>query len=295
MVKEITILSGKGGTGKTTVTAALASLAGSAVLCDSDVDAPDLHLVLRPEIREEHIFQGAWVPMIDESTCSNCGICIDHCRFNAIHRENGNIPFINTYQCEGCRLCERICPEKAISSRRSRENRWFLSDTRYGAMVHASMRPGEENSGKLVTEVRKKARELALETGKRFIITDGPPGIGCPVIASLTGTSAVLMVTEPTLSGASDLSRLTKLVKESGIPMYAVINKCNINPEVAIQIEDYLERESIPLLAKIPFSLEITKAMIEGKTIIEHHSNVPLKEYFQSIWNTLKFINHETN
>ncbi|MFP4058931.1 MAG: ATP-binding protein [Bacteroidales bacterium] len=287
-MKEITVLSGKGGTGKTSIMAAISCMADRAVFCDADVDASDLHLIFHPEIIEEHVFLGAWIPALDENTCNNCGICIDHCRFDAIHQFNGNKPVINTFQCEGCRLCERVCPEKAISSARSIANRWFVSSTRFGTMVHARMGPGEENSGKLVTEVRKKARQLALDDDVPYIITDGPPGIGCPVIASLTGTRSVLLITEPTLSGMQDVSRLVQLVNDFDIPMYGVINKYDINPEISGKIENLFHEKSIPLIGKIPYTNEMIDAMVAGKTINEYQPGSPLVKTIQNIWEVLK-------
>ena len=187
-MQEITILSGKGGAGKTSVAAAIASLAKNAVFCDNDVDAADLHLIFHPKIIEEHDFSSGIKAVIDPEKCSVCGLCMEHCRFSAIHPNNNGIPEVNPFQCEGCRLCERICPEEAIKSVQYNKNKWFISETRFGPFVHARMGAGEENSGRLVTEIRKKAREIATETVADFIINDGPPGIGCPVIASVTGT-----------------------------------------------------------------------------------------------------------
>ncbi len=256
-MKEITILSGKGGTGKTSITAAIASVAENTVFCDNDVDAADLHLILHPDVREEHIFSSAWIVSIDEDTCDNCGICKDNCRFDAIHyNENGTLE-INPFQCEGCRLCERLCPATAISSARSRNNYWYVSDTRLGTLVHAKMGPGEENSGKLVTLVRQRAKEIALDTKAKYVINDGPPGIGCAAISSITGTSAVLLVIEPSKSGLHDIERLIELIDSFKIPAYALINKYTINHDITQQIEHYLKNMKIPLLAKIQFDKQM--------------------------------------
>ncbi len=203
-MKEITVISGKGGTGKTTITAALATAGKNMVLCDGDVDAADLHLVLEPQIKESHVFEGSWVAHIDNELCAHCGICSEYCRFEAISVNDSMQRKIDPFKCEGCRLCERICPSKAITSTRSSNNTWFVSDTRSGILVHARMGPGEENSGKLVSKVREKARELATQNNANFILTDGPPGTGCPVIASITGTDAVLVVIEPSQSSLHD-------------------------------------------------------------------------------------------
>ena len=287
-MKEITILSGKGGTGKTTITAAIASLAKDAVFCDNDVDAADLHLIMNPTIREEHVFSGGWTVSIDENVCTDCGICTEHCRFDAIHRNSNDKLEINPFKCEGCRLCERICPVQAISSERSSNNSWFVSDTRFGTLVHAKMGPGEENSGKLVSEVRKRARELAKETNASYVINDGPPGIGCAAISSLTGTGMVLMVIEPTVSGLHDSKRLVELIDIFSIPTYALINKYDIHPSFSEEIELFLKEKSIPLLGKIPFDKRMVQAMVEEKTIVEFDDKLEISSIIKEVWNSLE-------
>ncbi len=232
-MQELTILSGKGGTGKTSITAALASLALNAVICDSDVDAADLHLILQPKILQKEVFEGNYIAEINPELCHNCGICMEECRFDAIHLNQQDEYYINPLQCEGCRLCERLCPENAIKSIKSRNNFWMISDTRYGKMVHAHMGAGEENSGKLVTQVRKLARDIAKAENNDLIINDGPPGIGCPVISSLSGTQMVLLVIEPSKSGLHDIKRLIQLVSDFKIPMKAIINKYDIQLEIS--------------------------------------------------------------
>lgn len=269
-MKEITIISGKGGTGKTTITAALAFMVKELVLCDADVDAADLHLILKPDIRENHIFEGAWLAHIDQNKCTSCGICTEYCRFDAIERGDRGPRRINPYTCEGCRLCERICPSKAITSERSTRNSWFVSLTRAGIMTHASMGPGEENTGKLVTQVRNRAREIAKDTGARFILTDGPPGTGCAAISSITGTDVVLLVMESSRSSLHDARRLIELVRQFEIPLYAIINKSDMNTETTAEIEAFLTAQSIPLLAKVPFDEEIVRAMLAGLSIPEY-------------------------
>jgi len=285
-MKEITVLSGKGGTGKTSITAALASLSKNTIFCDNDVDAADLHLILHPEIQEKHIFKGAWVATINEDLCENCGICFNHCRFDAIHIINKQHN-INPFQCEGCRLCERVCPNNAITSERSENNYWYVSNTRFGKMVHASMGPGEENSGKLVTEIRKKAREIANETNAKFILNDGPPGIGCSAISSITGTNSILLVIEPSQSGLHDITRLIQLVNKFNIPMSAIINKCDINEDITQQIELFLKQHRINLLAKIPFDKEIINAMINEKSIIEYAPESNTSILLKDVWEKL--------
>lgn len=287
-MKEITILSGKGGTGKTSITAAIASVAENAIFCDNDVDAADLHLILQPKIKEKHTFFSAWIASIDEDKCNNCGVCKTICRFDAIHyKTNGDLE-INPFQCEGCRLCERICPVQAISSERSSNNFWYVSDTRMGALVHAKMGPGEENSGKLVTQVRKRAKEIALETNAQFVINDGPPGIGCAAISSITGTNAILLVIEPTISGLHDVKRLVELINLFKIPVFALINKYDISLKITEEIERYLINQDIPLLAKMPFDKKMVEAMIAGKSIVEFSPDSNLSEQIKNIWKTIK-------
>jgi MinD superfamily P-loop ATPase len=285
---EITILSGKGGTGKTSITAALASLSVNTVFCDNDVDAADLHLLLHPVIKEQNTFQSAWKASINSDKCTNCRICINHCRFDAIHLINGGGLKINPFQCEGCRLCERVCPENAITSERSSNNYWYVSDTRFGTFVHAKMGPGEENSGKLVSQVRKRAKEIALETNKSFLLSDGPPGIGCAAISSITGTNVVLIVIEPSKSGLHDAMRLVELIDSFHIKTFAVINKYDINLEIVLKIEEYLQSKNILLLAKIPFDKKMVEAMIVGKTIIEYSPDSDISIKMNEIWNMLK-------
>ena len=289
-MKEITILSGKGGTGKTSITAAIASLQPGAVICDCDVDAADLHLVLHPSVEESHVFEGSWVASIDPEQCTGCGICQEYCRFDAISSIGTGKMAINPFRCEGCRLCERICPSGAITSRRSTNNTWQVSTTRFGPMVHASMAPGEENSGKLVTVVRRKARELAEAAQTRYIINDGPPGIGCPVIASLTGADAVLLVIEPSLSGLHDARRVVALAGNFHLPVFALVNKHDINPEVTGQILEYLEENNIPLLGMIPYEEAFVDALIQCRTIVEHDPGSELSRSIRSAWREMEKV-----
>lgn len=286
-MQEITVLSGKGGTGKTSITAALASVAHDIVLCDNDVDAADLHLLLQPRTREENIFLSAWQAVINQDLCTGCAVCADYCRFEAIHRNAQDKLEINPFQCEGCKLCEKVCPEGAINSFQNDNNRWYTSDTRVGTLVHARMGPGEENSGKLVTEVRKQAMDCAIKEGKSYILNDGPPGIGCTVISSLTGTNAVLLVMEPTKSGLHDASRLVELIRTFGMPCYALINKSDLNIEMSQEIENYLSDQQIPLLAKLAFDETMLDAMSAGKTIVEYAPQSIISEQIRSVWAAL--------
>lgn len=287
-MKEITILSGKGGAGKTSVAAALASLATNSVFCDCDVDAADLHLILTPEIVEENEFDSGSLAVINSERCTNCGLCEANCRFGAIQKNGNGIPEVNPFQCEGCRLCERICPANAISIVKNTNNRWFVSDTRFGPMVHARMGAGEENSGRLVTEIRKKAREIALNQNAGFIISDGPPGIGCPVIASLSGTDLVLMVIEPSLSGLHDAKRMHELVRSFQLPVFAIINKFDINKTITRKTENFLSENNIPLLGKIPFDTDLVESMIHAKTIIEFATHNIVSNELKQIWQKMQ-------
>ena len=286
-MKEITIVSGKGGTGKTTVTSALATLGDQLVICDSDVDAADLHLILKPKILESHVFEGAWVAYLDPDVCTNCGICSEYCRFDAISVNGEGRLRIDPFKCEGCRLCERICPVEAIHSEKSTNNFWYISETRAGTMTHARMGPGEENSGKLVSQVRSKAREIARDEGAKILLTDGPPGTGCAAISSITGTDAVLLVIESSMSSLHDSERLVELVGKFQIPLYAVMNKYDIHPGVSSEIEAFLERNSIPLLGRIPFDETVVSAMVAGKSLPEFAPDSPLTGIFRALWNQL--------
>ncbi|MBN2635339.1 MAG: ATP-binding protein [Prolixibacteraceae bacterium] len=286
-MKEITLLSGKGGTGKTSIAAALASVVKNAVFCDNDVDAADLHLIFNPEIKESYTFSSGNKAVINTEKCTNCGLCINYCRFDAIDINSSGQMAVNHFQCEGCRLCERVCPADAITIIENNNNYWYVSETRFGTLVHAKMGPGEENSGKLVTEVRRKTREIATKINANFILNDGPPGIGCSTIASVTGTDLVLLVIEPTLSGLHDAARLVELAESFKIPIQAVINKFDINPEITRKVEKYLIDKSIPLVGKLAFEPKMVESMVAEKTIVEFAPNENISKEFFSIWDKI--------
>lgn len=286
-MKEITIISGKGGTGKTTISAALATIGDQMVLCDGDVDAADLHLILKPKILESYVFEGAWVASIDQDLCEDCGICTEYCRFDAITIENSGKRSIDPFKCEGCRLCERICPSEAIHSEKSTNNMWYVSQTRAGLMTHAAMGPGEENSGKLVSQVRKKAREIARQNGASVLLTDGPPGTGCAAISSITGADAVLLVIESSMSSLHDAQRMAELVRQFKIPIFALINKYDIHMEVSKEIEKFLFIQQIPLLGKIPFDESVVHAMIAGKSVTEYLPDSEISRIIRNAWTHL--------
>ena len=283
-MKEITVVSGKGGTGKTSVTAALADTKRELVLCDADVDAPDLHLLLDPKIAESHVFEGNWIASIDPEQCSACGLCMEYCRFDAIQTHGSEIPVIDPFKCEGCRLCERICPTKAISSERSKNNYWYVSGTRHGTMVHARMGPGEENSGKLVTRVRQKAKELAKLEKVAFVLTDGPPGTGCPAIAAVTGTDLVLLVIEPSRSSLHDAGRVADLLGQMNIEAVAIINKYDLHAPLTGEIEQFLKNKAITLVGKVPFDEQVVEAMVQAKSVTEFAPQSEASVALEGIW-----------
>ncbi len=264
-MKQIVVISGKGGTGKTTLMGAFAELAKNKIIVDCDVDAPDLHLILNPKIKETHEFKGSKEAILDESKCIKCGKCEENCRFEAIKNFK-----INPFKCEGCGACAIVCPVNAITLSEKIAGYWFVSDIRLGPMVHAQLGIAEENSGKLVTAVKEKARTLAENNKKDWIIIDGPPGLGCPVIASINGADLALIVTEPTMSGIHDMKRVLKVTNHFGVTAVVCINKYDINPEISEQIEKYCDENNIDVAGKISFDPIVTKAMVNGKSIIEY-------------------------
>ena len=282
-MKQIVVISGKGGTGKTVLTASFAALAKNKVMADCDVDAADLHLLLKPSLKECHEFKSGATAVINKELCTECGRCVAVCRFDAISEDY----VVDPVSCEGCAFCCYACPAKAIKMEENTSGEWFISDTRFGPMVHAKLGIAEENSGKLVTLVRQKAKEIAKKEGLDWVIVDGSPGIGCPVIASISGVDFALVVTEPTLSGLHDADRVIKVVKHFGVPAKLVINKHDLNAEIMKKIEDYCGKNDIPLIGKIPFDESVVKAVVEGKTIIEYVDG-KAKEEIVKIWNTFQ-------
>ena len=285
-MKSITVISGKGGTGKTILTASFAALAESKVMADGDVDAADLHLILKPEIQREEVFEGGRPALIDPAKCVKCGKCINVCRFDAISDDF----VVDPISCEGCALCYHICPVNAIKMNPSLAGRWYISNTRHGPMVHAKLGIAEENSGKLVALVRQQARLIAERDNLEYIIVDGPPGIGCPVISSITGTDLVVVVTEPTISGLHDLERVVGLATHFGIRSLVCVNKYDLNIQFTDQIETYCESVGSTFLGRIPFDTVVTEAMVNGKSVVEYTENGDVSEEIKRIWTQVDAI-----
>jgi len=287
-MKEMIVISGKGGTGKTSVVAAFASLAGNMMLCDADVDAADLHLIMAPEVQERQAFQSGNTAVINKDQCTECGLCRELCRWDAVSETFE----IDSIACEGCGVCVYFCPEEAIDFPVDTCGEWFISDTRFGPMVHARLGIAEENSGKLVTLVRKEAKKLAEAKNLDLILTDGPPGVGCPVIASIGGADAVLIVTEPSVSGVHDMERVVRLAEHFRVPAMVCINKFDINTEMSMEIERFCQNKGLAFLGRIPFDPIFTKAMVQGQTIYEYNSDsnagLAVRQIWEEIGNSLR-------
>ena len=277
-MKEIVVLSGKGGTGKTSIVASLAALAQSKVLADCDVDAADLYLLLSPVVKEEKEFWSGQVAVIDEEKCTECGLCQELCRFEAIKDFE-----VDPMSCEGCGFCYQVCPVDAIAMEDSMAGHWFISESKYGYLCHARLGIAQENSGKLVALVRQNARLIAEKRNLGYIITDGPPGIGCPVISSLSGASLALLVTEPTLSGIHDLERVIGVCRHFGVPVLVCVNKYDLNEENTYQIESYCANEGIEVAAKIPFDNIMTEAIVQGLPVVEYSDN-KVTQQIKELW-----------
>ncbi len=286
-LREIVVLSGKGGTGKTSITASFATLADTTVVVDCDVDAADLHLVLQPEAQKTHDFVGGKTAKIDPDKCARCGKCAEICRFGAILAEDcGGVYRVDPTACEGCAVCSVFCPSGAITMENSLDGHWFVSQTRVGPMVHARLHAGGENSGKLVALIRKEARDIAESSGAGVILTDGPPGIGCPVIASLAGASQVVVVTEPTVSGIHDLQRVISLTEHFKVPASVIVNKSDINTDKADQIDRFAAMRSFPVLGRIPYDPVVTAAQLAGKSVTEYSDGL-VSCKLREIWDEL--------
>lgn len=265
---EIAIISGKGGTGKSSISAAFANMQKNIVLADCDVDAANLYLIFHPTHNKETVFVSAFKALINKDVCSNCGLCVEYCRFDAIDCIDNEIQ-INDTSCDGCKLCSRICPTGAISMIPEDKSRMFSGDFRNGKMVYGRLSPGEENSGRLVDMVRDEAKLLAKMNQIDTIIIDGPPGIGCPVISTITGVQKVLIVTEPTLSGLHDLKRTVELTKKFKLETFVIINKYDLNKEMAMSIENYCNANEVELVAKLAFDKVVVDAMLNCQSVVE--------------------------
>ena len=287
-MKEIVVISGKGGTGKTSVTASLAVLGGKDVIvADCDVDAADMHLLMQPDFEKAEEFFSGELAYIHQDECTQCGKCADVCRFNAIPIIDGKY-IVDPLSCEGCGYCARVCPTKTIENKDLNVGQWYISNIKTGSiMVHAKLGIGADNSGKLVAKVKNEAKELAKEQNKSFIIIDGSPGVGCPVVSSLSGAHFVVLVTEPTVSGLHDLKRVYELVKKFNLKAGCIINKADLNAQKTSEIKEFLKEENIVHIANLPYDESFTKAMTIGQTIVEYSDN-NLVELLSKSWELIK-------
>lgn len=282
-MKEIVIISGKGGTGKTSLTAAFSSMAENSIFCDADVDAADLYLLLEPETSQTEEFYSGGIAEVREDDCVACGTCLDLCRFGAI-TENFTV---NTLKCEGCGVCVDNCPAEAIDFPTRWCGQWFVSKTRFGQMVHAKLGIAQENSGRLVSLIRQEASKIAEKEGLDMILTDGPPGIGCPVIAAITGATLLVVVVEPTVSGVHDMLRVGQLAKHFRLPTLVCINKYDVNPEMSDEIAGQLEGAGMKLAGKIPFDKKFTASMVEKKSFLEVETDNETAKAIRQVWETV--------
>ena len=307
-MKQIVVLSGKGGTGKTSVTAALAHLAVAdckyihthygepsrttgdgqlrIVLVDADVDASNLELVLSPQILETHEFIGGQVAVIDQGICESCGICADLCRFDAISVQDG-VYTVDPVACEGCALCFYECPSGAIRTEDQLAGHWFRSKSRYGPLFHAALRPAQENSGKLVTLVKQQGRLLAMDEGSDLVLVDGPPGIGCPVISAAAGADLALIVAEPTMAGIHDMGRALAMTEHFGVPALVCINKADLYLEGTAEIEAYCEQKGLRVVGRLPFDIIVTEAMVQGQPVTMYSPASPVSQALYTVWDQL--------
>ena len=284
-MKQLTVISGKGGTGKTTLAAAFAVLAERPVVADCDVDAADLHLVLDPQVRETYDFAGGLTASIDLDKCVECGVCRDLCRYDAIDENY----VIDAFACEGCGVCHDHCPAEAVTLTPEQAGRWFVSQTRCGPMVHAALNVAQENSGKLVAAVRSRAKEIAEQDGHEVVIIDGSPGVGCPVISSLTGADLALVCTEPTPSGMHALKRVLSLTEHFGIPAAVCVNKADLSAEMTDEIEEYVREQKAHFAGRLPYDTSAVKAMTAGLTVVENGDS-PLGQAVRRVWSNLDSV-----
>ncbi len=280
---EIAVISGKGGTGKSSISAAFATLNGKVVLADCDVDAANLYLIFDPSVEEEEVYIAGHKAVIDYSKCTNCQICKDYCRFDAISLKNDKI-VISEISCDGCFLCSRICPDNAIEMIPNDKSRMYSGSFRNGKMIYGRLAPGEENSGKLVNMVRDKAQQVSKDTGIDTIILDGPPGIGCPVISTITGVNRVIIVTEPTISGLHDMQRALEIVTKFNIKPSIIINKADLNSIMTAKIRKWCKENGIDVNGELVFDAEIVEAMVQGKSIVEYNSENDISKKINEIW-----------
>ncbi|SHE30163.1 MinD superfamily P-loop ATPase, contains an inserted ferredoxin domain [Bacteroides luti] len=283
---EIAVISGKGGTGKSSISSAFVSVAKSAVVVDCDVDASNLYLLFSPLCKEEEVFVSGSHAVVNNDKCTNCNTCIDLCRFDAISKIDGKIR-ISESACDGCYLCSRVCPVQAIKMIPADKSRMYAGTFRYGDMVYGRLAPGEENSGKMVNLLREKAKRYVEDYGYDTIILDGPPGIGCPVISTITGVDKVVVVTEPTLSGFLDMKRVIEVVCRFSVQISVIVNKYDLNPDICEQIDKWCDEMEIPVVAHLPFDVQIVEAMIAGKTIIEYNKDCEVSRLIENAYNTI--------
>ncbi|KPK94784.1 MAG: (4Fe-4S)-binding protein [Anaerolineae bacterium SM23_ 63] len=288
-MKQLVILSGKGGTGKTSVAAAFSHLATeghdqiSAVLADADVDAANLELVLAPHILEREDFWGGQVAKIGQAPCISCGDCVDVCRFDAIH-ESGGLYHVDPIACEGCAACVYHCPYEAITMEKQIAGQWFRSESHYGPLFHAELYPAQENSGKLVTLIKQRARLLALDEGHELVIVDGPPGIGCPVISAASGADLALIVAEPSVAGVHDMQRILRTTEHFGVRALVCINKSDLYPEGSAEITSYCYDHNFEVIGTIPYDIGVTEAMTQGEPVTVYQPSGPAGQALREVW-----------
>lgn len=283
---EVAIISGKGGTGKSSISAAFATLSEQVLLADCDVDAANLYIIFNPTRSEEQVYIAGQTAVINYDMCTHCGLCMDYCRFDAISNNNGRIEISET-SCDGCQLCSRVCPHNAIAMVDNDKSRMYSGDFRNGKMVYGRLAPGEENSGKLVNMVREKAKQVAAESKLGHIVIDGPPGIGCAVISTITGVDHVLIVTEPTISGLHDLKRTLEMVSKFSLKPWVLVNKFDLNLEMTNEIELFCTQNNVSLAGRLPFDSVVVDAMVNCKSIVEWAPDSEFSNQLKSIWNKI--------